>query len=238
MRKSIVIFLAVGLAATAGYLSADQITVSAPANGTYKAAANLDIVWTYQFMEWLPSTAAQRRMVISLHEYNKQIQGPVKGGPFTDVAVVDVNAGRFTWKVDNINTNWDGFIFVLYMKENPAIMAQSQPFQVERNKIPMIPIKAAANLAIPVTSPVAGKNCKIGSTLTIRWDTSRIVSYGYVWIQVCWPNHAGAGGAYPTSNTGSYDWKIAETAENTFCIKVSTQDDKWVGYSGNFNVKK
>ena len=33
-------------------------------------------------------------------------------------------------------------------------------------------------------------------------------------------------------------WKIAETAENTFCIKVSTQDDKWVGYSGNFNVKK
>jgi hypothetical protein len=238
MRKSIVIFLAIGMAATAGLLSADQITVLAPASGTYKVATNLDIVWTYQFMEWLPSTAAQRRMVITLYEYNKQIQGPVKGGRFTELATVDVNAGRFTWKVDNIDTKWDGFIFVLSMKENPAITAQSQPFQVEKIKIPMIPIKAAANLAIPVTSPVAGQNCKIGSTLTIRWDKSRIAGYGYIWIQVCWPNHTGAGGAYPTSNTGSYDWKIAETAENTFCIKVSTQDDKWVGYSGNFNVKK
>jgi hypothetical protein len=99
-------------------------------------------------------------------------------------------------------------------------------------------MKAAADIPIAVTSPVAGQPCKIGTTVTIRWDTSKIASYGYVWVQICWPNHTAAGGAFPTPNTGSLDWKIAETAENTLCAKVSTQDDKWVGYSGNFNVKK
>ena len=238
MRKIQGALLVIGLVAAAGRLSADVITVLKPVSGTYKAGTIMDIAWTYQFMEWLPSTAAQRQMVVSLHEYNKQINGPVKGGIFTDIVTVDVNAGHCTWNVDNVQTNWDGFIFTVHMKENPAISAQSQPFQIEKRLLPRIPMKAAADIPIAVTSPVAGQPCKIGTTVTIRWDTSKIASYGYVWVQICWPNHTAAGGAFPTPNTGSLDWKIAETAENTLCAKVSTQDDKWVGYSGNFNVKK
>ncbi len=238
MRKIQGALLIIGLVAAAGRLSADVITVLTPFSGTYKAGTNMDITWTYQFMEWLPSTPAQRQMVVSLHEYNKQIKGPVKGGIFTDIATVDVNAGHCTWKVDNVQTNWDGFIFTVQMKENPGIFAQSQPFQIEKIQIPRIPVKSVADFNIQVTSPAADQNCKIGTTVTIRWDKSKIASYGYVWLQICWPNHTAAGGGFTTSNTGSLDWKIAETAENTFCVKVWTQDDKWVGYSGNFYVKK
>jgi hypothetical protein len=238
MRKIQGAILVVMLAVAAGRLSADVITVLKPVGGTYKAGTNMDITWTYQFMEWLPATAAQRQMVVTLREYVQQPAGPVPTGAYLDIAAVDVNAGRCAWKVGNVSTNWAGFIITVHMKENQAIHAQSQPFQIEMVQLPKIPVKVAANIAIPVTSPAAGQNCKIGTTVTVRWDKSKIASYGYVWLQVCWPDHTAAGGAFPTTNTGSYDWKIAETAESTLCVKVSTQDDKWIGYSGNFNVKK
>lgn len=236
MRKFKGAVLIIGLAAAAVRLSADQITVLKPVSGTYKAGTTMDITWTFQFMEWLPSTTAQRQMVVTLREYNKGANTPTGGS--NDIATVDINTGHCTWTVGNLSTQWDGFIVTVHMKENPAIHAQSQPFQIEKHLAQKASMAVAVNRVIPVTSPAAGQNCKIGTTLTIRWEKDKIASYGYVWLQVCWPNHTGAGGAFPTSNTGSYDWKIAETAENTFCIKVTTQDDKWVGYSGNFNVKK
>jgi hypothetical protein len=240
-KKKWLLFL-LGMGFTVSLLSADELKVLKPTAGSYPAGSTMTIAWTFQFMEWLPSTPAQKKLVISIHEYGKQYQGPVPSGPSTDVATADVNAGSCTWKVGDYSTNWDGYIFKIWMKENPAIFAYSAPFQIQRLQIPRIPMKAAAPVPVPkaisVTSPASGQNCTIGYPVTIQWDKSLIASYGYVWLQVCWPNHTGAGGAFTTNNTGSYVWTIAETAENTFCIKVSTQDDKFIGYSGNFNVKK
>lgn len=239
MRKIQGLLLIIGLIAAAGCLSADEIIMLKPVSGTYKAGTTMDISWTYQFMEWLPSTTAQKQMVITLREYAQQYQGAVPSSPFLDIATVDVNSLHCTWQVGNYSTNWEGFILTVRMKEHPAIFAQSQPFKIDKTQIQRVPAKAVAvDRNIPVTAPVAGQNCKIGTTVTIRWDKSKIASYGYVWVQICWPNHTAAGGGFTTSNTGSLDWPIAETAENTLCVKVWTHDDKWFGYSGNFYVKK
>jgi hypothetical protein len=233
-RISAVMFLFASLFA-APLLRADVITVLKPVAGTYKAGTTMEISWTFQFMEWLPSTAAQKQLVISLWQYDKSNNGPVMAG-YEDIATVDVNTGHYSWKVGNYSTNWDGFIFKVHMKENTSLSALSQPFQIERALvIQKIPTPAAL-ARIFVTAPAENQRCKIGTKVMIRWDKANISTYGYVWLQVCWPNHTKAGGAFPTSNTGSYEWAIAETAENTLCVEVYTQDNKYKGFSGNFKV--
>ena len=229
-------WLFVFLALAAIELSADQLTVLAPSGGAFTSGTNTEIRWTYQFMEWLPSTTALKQMNIRIREYSQQ-QGSAVTGSYVDVATVDVTTGHYTWRVPAYVSHFDGFLLELSMKEHSSIMAQSQPFQIALNTKPKIDPAAFKHL-IAVTSPVAGQNCKIGSTVTIAWDKSNVSGYGTVWMLICWPNHTAAGGPFPTPNTGSYQWKIAETAENTLCVEVYTQDKKYLGYSGNFKVVK
>ncbi len=235
MNKSLrFAWLGLFLVLAAKELAADQLTVLAPTGGTFTSGTNVEIRWTYQFMEWLPSTPALSQMNIRIREYSQQ-QGGAVTGSYTDVATVDVNAQHYTWKVPACVTHWDGFLLEISMKEHGSIMAQSQPFQIALNTKPKIDPNAFKHL-IAVTSPVAGQNCKIGRTVTIAWDKSHVSSYGTVMLLICWPNHTAAGGPFPTPNTGSYQWKIAETAANTLCVEVYTQDKKYLGYSGNFRV--
>jgi hypothetical protein len=215
-------------------LAADQLTVLAPAGGTFTSGTNMEIRWTYQFMEWLPTTAGLKQMNIRIREYSQQ-QGGAVIGSYVDVATVDVTAEHYTWKVAAYVSHHDGFLLELSMKEHGSISAQSQPFQIALNTKPKISPDAFKHL-IAVTSPAAGQSCKIGSTVTIAWDKSHVGGYGTVMLLICWPNHTAAGGPFPAPNTGSYQWKIAETAENTLCVEVYTQDKKYLGYSGNFKV--
>jgi len=235
MSKSArLIWLGFYLALAARELAADQLTVLAPGGGTFTSGTNMDIRWTYQFMEWLPSTAALKQMNIRIREYSQQ-QGGAVTGSYVDVATVDVTAEHYTWKVPAYVSHHEGFLLELSMREHPAISTQSQPFQIVLNTKPKIAPDALKHL-ISVTSPTAGQNCKIGSTVTIAWDKSHVGSYGTVMMLICWPDHTAAGGPFPTPNTGSYQWKIAETAENTLCVEVYTQDKKYLGFSGNFKV--
>jgi len=40
------------------------------------------------------------------------------------------------------------------------------------------------------------------------------------------------------ANSGSYEWTINEPEEHDLCVKVMTQDEEHLGYSGVFHVKK
>jgi len=82
-----------------------------------------------------------------------------------------------------------------------------------------------------------GRYVLYGSTMPIRWDTSRIAGEKNIWLQVCWPDGKPAAGAYPAPNTGSYDWLIKETAENSLKICITTMDEKMKGVSGTFEIK-
>jgi len=230
--------LIVALAAAAGRLSADQIVVNKPIAGTYRAGSIMDIVWTPQLTGGIPGAGPDRDMVITLRQYGQQYGGPVPGTTFEEIATADVGALHYAWKVGDYQTNWDGFILTVKMKTRPSIIGQSQPFKIVKSVIVDMPRQPILLNLIRVTSPAAGQNCKIGTTVTIRWETSKIAPYGKVNLQVYWPNHTPAAGPFLTANTGSFDWKINETAENTLCVKVYTQDGKWAGFSGDFNVVK
>ena len=239
MRKVALIGWFLGLMLTAGPLSADEITVLKPAAGTFNAGALMEIQWTYTFLEWTPANAAQRQMVISIHQYGKDYGlRPVPGTSSVEIATVNLDTLKYAWRVPNYTSNWDGFILRLEMKERPSIYAYSPPFEIRKGPVVKPPLPVGLKTIIPITSPTAGQSYKIGSTMPIRWDKEKIKGYGSVWLQVCWPDHTADWGSFPTSNTGSYDWKIAETAENTLCIKIYTQDEKCVGYSGNFKIIK
>ena len=239
MHRKALIGCVLGLMLTAGLLTADEIRILKPTAGTYIAGSSMEIKWTYTFLEWLPKNAAQRQMVISIHQYGKDYgPGPVPSTTFLELATVDLDTLRYMWKVGDYATNWDGFILKFAMKERPSIYAYGAPFQIRKGLAEKPRIPVALKTLIAITSPVAGQSYKIGSTMPIRWDKEKIKSYGSVWIQVCWPDHTANWGSFPTSNTGSFDWKIAETAENTLCIKIYTQDEKCVGYSGNFKIVK
>jgi hypothetical protein len=116
--------------------------------------------------------------------------------------------------------------------------ALSAPFTVEAVQLKRLarPVPALLN-TIQILSPLAGQVYTIGSTMTIRWKTDRIASFPTVWLQVCWPDGTPAAGAYPAPNTGSYDWPIHETAENSLRVSVFTPGEKYKGMSGTFQVK-
>ena len=72
----------------------------------------------------------------------------------------------------------------------------------------------------------------------IRWDRTNIASEKNIWLATCWPDGKPAGGAYPAQNTGSYDWEIKETAENSLRICITSMvDEKIRGLSGTFHIK-
>ena len=90
---------------------------------------------------------------------------------------------------------------------------------------------------IKITSPEAGKDYYIGYDVPIEWDTEKIAKYGYVHIQICWPDGEPAGGTFPVQNTGSHVWEVKETAENSLRLKIFTHDKKYSGMTGTFNIK-
>lgn len=90
---------------------------------------------------------------------------------------------------------------------------------------------------IKITSPVSGKDYYIGTTMPILWETKKIEKYGTVFIQVCWPSGESAAGSFPVKNTGSSEWVIRETAENSLRLKIFTHDKKYWGMTGVFNIK-
>ncbi len=244
MKRIVTILFVLGLGLAAGGLMADEISIQAPTPGKeYAVGSTLTIRWQSWFMEWLPQTAEQRKMAIKLWVYDAASQGhPISGAFPLEIATVDVESGHFDWRVQDLVSPWNqGFYFELSMVHKPSILVGSPPFTITKRRLavrPPVTASAALLHSIEVYSPAAGQNCYIGSTVTIRWKKDRIAGYGQVWVQVCWPDHSTAAGAFPTANTGSLDWPIKETQENTLCVKVFTPDDKFVGYSKSFYIKK
>jgi len=206
---------------------ADEVRITDPVGGTYRNGAVLTIKWDYTFLEHYPKTADEKKMDILLrhHDSAKWV------GTMT---TVDVLSRGYTWTIANITPG----TYVLYFAKPNAPLrgtcAISKPFTIEAGRQPALPSPIAS---IRITSPVAGKSYDIGSTVKIQWDTARIANQPTVWLSVCWPDGKVAAGAFPAQNTGSYDWTINETAENSLRICISTIDKKLKGTSGTFFVK-
>lgn len=205
---------------------ADEIRITNPVGGTFRNGAVLTIKWDYTFLEHYPKTADEKKMDILLRHYDTAKW-------VGTIATVDVLARRLTWTIGNVKPG----IYVLYFGKSHAPLmgtcAISEPFTIEAGQQPALPSPVAS---IRITSPVAGKSYNIGSTVKIQWDTARIANQPTVWLSVCWPDGKPAAGAFPAPNTGSYEWLVAEAAENALRICISTIDKKLKGMSGTFFV--
>jgi hypothetical protein len=96
---------------------------------------------------------------------------------------------------------------------------------------------------IYVIQPFTGTSCVIGYPCSITWDTSNIQNYGYVWLEVVYPDGSECCGNYPVPNTGSYydwlpdpSWADPGNLCQPFRIKVYTNDKVYWGLSGLFKV--
>lgn len=210
---------------------ADEVRITDPAGGTYRNGQVLTVKWDCTFLEHYPKTADEKAMQIDLWEYDtKRYMGRM--------ATVDVLSRGHTWAIKNIPPGRYELHFYKEAAPLAGTCAVSQIFTVEAGtaRFFAFPLAAAAS-SIRITSPVGGKVYYIDSTMPIRWDTSRIAGEKNIWLQVCWPDGKPAAGAYPAPNTGSYDWLIKETAENSLRICITTMDEKMKGMSGTFEIK-
>jgi len=93
---------------------------------------------------------------------------------------------------------------------------------------------------IAVTAPAAGQSLAVGVPFTIRWDAEILKKFGAgpVFLQVYSVATQKAGGGYPVSNTGAYDWAPGAPDLGQNKILISTGDDKFKGESGIFTIRQ
>jgi hypothetical protein len=223
-----------------GAALADEIKVLEPKAGDYKFGTPITIKWDYMFMEGMPQTAAEKKMRIELL-YFTETGGPGHGGGkqwtlYGTLAEVDVLTVKYVWSVP-LGAAGPNRVIRITMVNRPALSARSEPFSITKS-LTLNKNKPVALNAILISSPEAGKTYYIGDKVTIRWATNLIQNSGTIWLFICWPDRTTCGGGFPVSNTGSYEWTINEPQEHDLVIKILSQDDQHVGYSGVFHVKK
>jgi hypothetical protein len=219
---------------------ADEVKVLEPKAGDYKVGTALTIKWDYLFMEGMPQTAAEKKMRIELL-YFIETGGPGHGGGkqwtlWGTIAEVDVLSVKYVWNIP-LGAAGTNRVIRITMVNRPAMTAMSEPFTISKLELSM-PLHPAQLTAIKVTSPEAGKTYYIGNKVVIRWETNLIQNIATVWLFICWPDRTTCGGGFPVANTGSYEWTINEPEEHDLVVKIQTQDEQHVGYSGVFHVKK
>jgi len=219
---------------------ADEIKVLQPMGGTVDAGTTLVIKWDYMFMEGMPQTAAEKKMKIELLHFTETGGTGHGGGKVWTVdrtiAEVDVLTPQYSWNIPYL-IGGPNQVIRITMVNRPTLTAMSDPFTIKKGKIEMSRVPAKVT-NIQVTSPEGGKIYYIGDKVMILWSKALLQNQATVWLFVCWPDKTTCGGGYPVANTGSYEWTINEPEEHDLVIKVLSHDDKYVGYSGVFHVKK
>jgi len=95
---------------------------------------------------------------------------------------------------------------------------------------------------LKVMYPTDGQICVINTGYSIIWLTNLIQNYGYVELELVWPDGTPAGGVYPVTNNGQYNWypDASFWDESVRCkeyrVKVYTHDNKYHGLSGRFKI--
>lgn len=222
------------LCLAAGVAVADEVSITQPVGGTYKRYTDLMVKWTYTFMQDYPTTANQKEVEIWLARPSSTVSSP---NWIDQVGKADVLTGSFKWR---INAAPGTYRLHFYKRAAPLAgsVAVSELFTIEPGKVlAPLPHTFVPLNRIDIVSPVAGQEYAIGSTMTITWKKDKIAGYPTVWLQICWPDGSSAAGAYPAPNSGSYQWTIGETAENSLRVSVYTPDNKFKGMSGTFKVK-
>ncbi len=209
---------------------ADEVRITDPAGGTYRNGQVLTVKWDYAFLEQYPKTAAEKTMEIYMRNYDTSMW-------VGRMATVDVLSRGYTWSIKNIPPGRYMLYFSKPSEPLRGTCAVSEIFTIEAGSSRFYAFPVAALSSIRITSPVGGKVYYIDSTMPIRWDTSRIAGEKTIWLQICWPDGKPAAGAFPAPNTGSYDWLIKETAENSLRVCITTMDEKTKGTSGTFEIK-
>jgi hypothetical protein len=229
MRTKLLFVMTCCLLALPAAASADEVRITDPVGGTYKNGAVLTIKWDYTFLEHYPKTADEKKMEIYLRNYDTSMW-------LGQLTTVDVLSRGYTWAIMNVPPG--RYMLYFWKESEPArgTCAISEVFTIEQGtgRFFAVPTTGAS---IRITSPVGGRSYYIGSTMHIQWDTSLIANQRNIWLQICWPDGKPAAGAYPAPNTGSYDWTIGETAENSLKVCITTMDEKLKGMSGTFSVK-
>ncbi len=185
-------------------------------------------------MQDYPTTTYQKEMEIWLARPSSTASSP---SWIDQVGKVDVSTGSFKWRITAVPGTYR---LHFYKRAAPLAgsVAVSELFTVEPGKV-LAALPHNLGPAEPNRDPLAGRRPGVRdrSTMTITWKKDKIAGYPTVWLQICWPDGSSAAGAYPAPNSGSYQWTIGETAENSLRVSVYTPDNKFKGMSGTFKVK-
>lgn len=223
-----------------GSALADEIKVLEPKGGEYKTGSQLTIKWDYTFLESMPQTPADKKMKIELLYFTEGGGTGHAGGKqwtvYGTLAEVDVLDVKYTWTVP-FSAAGPNRVIRITMVSRPSLTAMSEPFTITKIQMtaPKIPVQLGA---IFVYSPETGKTYYIGNKVTIRWQTNLIQNNALVWLFICWPDRTNCGGGFTVANSGSYEWTVNEVEEHDLCVKVMSQDEQHIGYSGVFHVRK
>jgi len=230
MRATLLLAMTCGVLALPVAARADEVRITDPVGGTYRNGQVLTIKWDYTFLGLYPKTADEKKMEIYVRNYDTSMW-------LGQLATVDVLSRGYTWAIMNVPPGRYALYFSKDSEPARGTCAISEVFTIEQGtgRFFAVPTTGAS---IRITSPVAGRTYYIGRTMPIRWDTSLIADQKNIWLQTCWPDGKPAAGAYPATNTGSYDWVIGETAENDLRVCLSTMGEKKVtGMSGTFHIR-
>jgi hypothetical protein len=229
MRTTLLFAFTCCLIALASAARADEVRITDPVGGTYKNGQVLTVKWDYTFLEHYPQTADEKKLEVFVRNYDTSMW-------LGQLTTVDVLSRGYTWSIMNVPPGRYMLYFSKPSEPLRGTCAISEVFTIEEgtSRFFATPVTAAS---IRITSPAGGKTYVIGSTMRIQWDTSLIANQKNIWLQICWPDGKPAAGAYPAPNTGSYDWKIGETAENSLKVCITTMDEKLKGMSGTFFIK-
>jgi hypothetical protein len=259
-KKIIIITLLMSWMLLSGIVFGDEVTIQGPQGGTYSQGSDMTIQWDYTILSVpIPTNPIHRRMYVKVGSPSNP-----PGDFFAYDFAADITAQSYTWNVDKPPGTY--VLYFLISFTEPSIRITSQPFVIDETlTVQVVPntvvvetvlsetvvvatpapqsigvkpghMVALAN-RIAINSPETGKNYYIGGTVPIQWSKAKIQNYGYVWLQVCYPDGQAAAGAYTTSNTGNYDWELKEKTGGSYRIKVWTHDKKYAGISGVFHIK-
>lgn len=214
----------IGIAAAA---QADTFTVISPEpNKTYYAGNTITIGWTQQ---------GNTVKTVNVWLYGDMFM-QIKTSPTAE------GGYHFDWTIPD--TFPEGNYRVRIYPGGTSDLIQGGFFSIKKKLQPSFqgtPLQCKIN----ITSPVAGQTCYVNETCMVIWDRSNLKPYGSVdarLVQFDAQHPSGLEGyKFVLMNNNDYAWVIPADVgplDATYQIKIQTDDNKCVGKSGIFNIKK